>query len=152
MSTVVLDNSNTVVTESEVTGYVQVVVPETAVVWGDSTAYVSQEKIETVVVQSESNTVVAAGWQGPPGPAIPAGPGGPEGTSEENKVYAKRIDFINDAELYRGEAPVGSLESASIWRIRKITIAADSDVTETWAEGSAEFNKIWQDRLSYQYI
>lgn len=96
----------------------------------------------TIALVQEAKTVVS----GVPGPR------GPEGISEENKVYAKRIDFINDAELYRGEAPVGSLESDSTWRIRKITIAADSDVTVAWAEGSAEFNKIWQDRLSYQYI
>ena len=142
MSIVVLDNSNTVVTESEVTGYVQVVVPETAVVWGDSTAYVSQEKIETVVVQSESNTVVAAGWQGPPGPA---------GIAEEDVVYSKRIDFISDDVLYKGEAPVGSLENSPVWRVRRIIVGADGDVTEVWAGGSAEFVNTWTGRTGFIY-
>lgn len=142
MSTVVLDNSNTVVTESEVTGYVQVVVPETAVVEGDSTAYVSQERIETVVVQSESTTVVAAGWQGPPGPA---------GIAEEDVVYSKRIDFISDDVLYKGEAPVGSSESSPVWRVRRITVGVDGDVTEVWAGGSAEFVNAWTGRTGFSY-
>ena len=142
MSTVILDNSNTVVAETEATGYVQVIKPETAVVEGDSTAFVSQEKVETVVVLVESATTVIAGHQGPPGPA---------GIAEEDVVYSKRIDFINDDLLYKGEAPVGSTESNALWRIRQITVGADGDVTEVWAGGTAEFDKAWSQRLSYSY-
>lgn len=142
MSTVVLNTSNTVVTENEATGYVQVVSPETAVVEGDSTAYVSQEKVETVVVQVDTATTVVAGFQGPPGPA---------GIAEEDVVYSKRIDFINDDLLYKGEAPVGSSESAPVWRVRKITVSPDGDVTELWAGGSADFDKAWSGRLGFVY-
>ena len=142
MSTVVLNNSNTVVAETEATGYVQVVSPETAVVEGDSTAYVSQEKVETVVVQVNTATTVVAGFQGPPGPA---------GIAEEDVVYSKRIDFISDDLLYKGEAPVGSSESSPVWRVRKITVSPDGDVTELWAGGSAEFVNTWTGRLGFVY-
>lgn len=76
---------------------------------------------------------------------------GSNGTSEEDQVYSKRIDFISDSVLYRGEAAVGSSESSSVWRIRKITIASDNDISETWADGVATFNKVWTDRLTYIY-
>lgn len=76
---------------------------------------------------------------------------GSSGTSEEEAVYAKRIDFISDSVLYRGEAAVGSSESSAVWRIRKITIANDNDISETWADGTANFSKVWADRLTYTY-
>ena len=66
-------------------------------------------------------------------------------------VYSKRIDFITDNELYKGEAAVGSAESSSVWRIRKITIAGDSDITEVWASGTSTFDKIWADRATLIY-
>lgn len=142
MSTVVLEDQDTVVANNLATEYVQVIKPETAVVEGDSTAFVSQEKVETVVVLVDSATTVIAGHQGPPGPA---------GIAEEDVVYSKRIDFINDELLYKGEAPVGSSESSPVWRIRKITVGIDGDVTENWAGGTAEFDKVWSQRLSYNY-
>lgn len=142
MSTVVLEDQDTVVANNLATEYVQVIKPETAVVEGDSTAFVSQEKVETVVVLIDSATTVIAGHQGPPGPA---------GIAEEDVVYSKRIDFINDDLLYKAEAAVGSSESNAVWRIRKIIVGVDGDVTEVWAGGTAEFDKAWNQRLSYSY-
>ena len=68
-------------------------------------------------------------------------------------MFSKRVDFITDNLLYRAEAQPGSAESASVWRIRKITIAeADNDIVETWANGSDAFTYIWDNRLSYSYL
>lgn len=100
------------------------------------------QETTTIVVEIESSQVVLAGMQGPPG--IP-------GSSEEDTVYSKRVDFTSDTVLYKAEAAVGSLESAAAWRIRKIVFGNDNDVTETWASGSANFDKVWADRLSYTY-
>lgn len=75
---------------------------------------------------------------------------GGTGTDEE-MPYAKRIDFITDDLLYRGEAVVGSLESDPVWRIRKIIIGADNDVTEIWANGTANYSNSWVDRTTYTY-
>lgn len=72
------------------------------------------------------------------------------GVSEEDMVYSKRIDFVGDI-IYRAEAVPGSSESAGVWRIRKIFVATDGDVTETWASGNALFDKVWTNRLSYVY-
>lgn len=76
---------------------------------------------------------------------------GPPGLSEEDTMYSKRVDFITDNLLYRGEAVVGSSESASQWRLRKIVLGVDGDVTEIWASGSALFDKQWSERLTYTY-
>jgi hypothetical protein len=66
-------------------------------------------------------------------------------------AYSKRTDFVGEDVIYRGEAAVGSGEGSSVWRIRKIVLAADGDVTETWAGGTATFDKIWSLRTTYNY-
>lgn len=73
--------------------------------------------------------------------------------SEEDQVYAKRVDFVDDQNLlYRGEAATGTAESAAAWRIRRITFVGDEeDVVEEWADGNANFDKVWDDRASLTY-
>ena len=72
-------------------------------------------------------------------------------TPEEEMPYAKRVDFVNDNELYKGEAAVGSLPATSVWRICKIVISNDGDVSETWADGNSNYDNSWVDRLTYTY-
>jgi hypothetical protein len=72
--------------------------------------------------------------------------------SEENMTYTKRVDFITDELLYRGEAVPGTATSSPSWRVRRITISAvDGDVTEEWASGNANFDKVWDDHLTFIY-
>lgn len=66
-------------------------------------------------------------------------------------VYSKRVDFVGEDVIYRGEAAVGSSEANPVWRIRKVVLAQDDDVTETWAGGTAVFDKVWSDRATYIY-
>lgn len=71
--------------------------------------------------------------------------------SEEDMLYSKRVDFVTDSVLYKGEALVGSSESSPIWRIRRVTIASDNDVEEVWAAGNANFDKVWTNRAALSY-
>lgn len=71
------------------------------------------------------------------------------GTEED--VYAKRVDFIGESIIYKAEAVVGTSDATAGWRIHKLAISVDGDVSETWADGNANFNKIWNDRLTYTY-
>lgn len=73
---------------------------------------------------------------------------------EEDIMFSKRIDFVNDNILYRGEAPVGTLDTTPLWRIRKIIFddGDGDDVKESWADGSESFTKIWTNRLNYNYF
>ena len=139
--------------------------------YGDDTITVS-EVTQTYVIQVDDlgNTVVSIDTQypvvdqsleatvvvseiGPQGPAGPTGPtGAPGAPAEDDLVFSKRVDFVSDALLYRGEADPGSAESASVWRVRQITFAAsDDDVAETWAGGTADFDKVWIDRAGFVY-
>lgn len=71
---------------------------------------------------------------------------------EDSEVpYAKRTDFVGDTVIYKGDAAVGSLDAEPVWRIRKLTIATDGDVKEEWANGSASFNAVWDDRAALTY-
>ena len=75
-----------------------------------------------------------------------------EGEDEQEIMYSKRVDFINDNLLYRGEAEPGIFSTQSFWRIRKITISdIDDDIVEIWADGNDNFDKVWDNHLSYQY-
>lgn len=65
---------------------------------------------------------------------------------------ARRVDFVGDTLIYRGEAAPGADESASVWRIKRIQFGVDGDVTETWADGVAEFAYVWTDRTSLTYL
>jgi len=82
---------------------------------------------------------------------LPVGDSVPSATAEELQMYSKRIDFISDNELYKGEAAVGTPEASALWRISKVVIGIDGDVSETWASGTANFNKVWADRVTYLY-
>lgn len=63
--------------------------------------------------------------------------------------YAKRVDFINDNLLYKGEALILSSPASAVWRIKRITITNEGDVTEEFA--SSTFDQIWNDRLTLGY-
>lgn len=77
---------------------------------------------------------------------------GPLVTEEEEMVYSKRVDFVSENLIYRGEALVGGSEASPSWRIRRIEISpSDGDIVEKWADGSANFTKIWNNRLTYTY-
>lgn len=71
--------------------------------------------------------------------------------TDEEMPFAKRIDFITDNELYKGEAPTGSSEFDPVWRIHKIVMNSESDLVETWASGDSLYDKVWNDRFTYTY-
>lgn len=63
--------------------------------------------------------------------------------------YTKRVDFINDNLLYKGEAVIGTLPSDSEWRIVRINISNEGDIIEEYS--SSSFNQIWNNRLNLTY-
>ena len=99
---------------------------------------------ELMVIQESDVQLLTVAEQGPPGITTVVH------VSEDDVAYTKRTDFVGNT-IYKGEAEPGSSESASVWRIRRLVIASDDDVTELWANGSAEFVHAWADRLSLAY-
>lgn len=55
--------------------------------------------------------------------------------------------------LYYGEAKPGSSEGADCWRICKYTYTGNNFNADkkTWANGNANFDKVWTDRTGYSY-
>ena len=77
---------------------------------------------------------------------------GAPSTPEDDIMYAKRVDFVTEQVIYRGEALPGSDENDPVWRVRRITLALDNDVTEEWAGGTSTFDKRWSERATFDYI
>ena len=50
-----------------------------------------------------------------------------------------------------GEAAPGSLRTAAVWRIKRIYELADNQIEIIYANGSADFDKVWDDRLTYTF-
>jgi hypothetical protein len=118
-----------------------------------SVSIVAVQDVEIQSVLSDASTIVefetaqisivSESIQGPPGPP---------GITEEEMAYAKRVDWIDESTLYKGEAMPGALENTQSWRIRRLIISESGDVMEQWADGNALLNKIWDDRLQLTYI
>ena len=125
---------NTIVSENEATAIIRE---------AEKTIEVVEVELNKSIVSQETTTlIISEGTQGPPGVS---------GIAEEDMPYSKRIDFITDNLLYRGEANVGSLTAEPVWRIRKIEIGPDGDISETWANGDASFSNVWDSRLLASY-
>lgn len=131
-----------VLSTDEVINTVRIVDSEPVLITTETGTVVTLSSESTVVIEASSNNILVTGL---------VGPAGTPGTSEDDIMYSKRVDFVTDNELYRGEAAVGSSETAAVWRVRKLVIGNDGDVTETWASGNANFDKVWADRGSLSY-
>ena len=67
--------------------------------------------------------------------------------------YDRLVDEDQSSSLYTyiGEAEPGSLRTQAVWRIKRIFEQPDGDLEILWADGSAAFNKIWNDRATFDY-
>lgn len=65
-------------------------------------------------------------------------------------LYALRTDDNGAGTIYIGQAAVGSGESSSVWRIKKV-VESSGDYTITWADGNTNFDNRWDQRASYSY-
>lgn len=61
----------------------------------------------------------------------------------------KLID-VDGIYTYIGEAPIGTLRSDPGWRIKCIT-DNQPDMQIIWGNSSGNFDKVWNNRLSYDY-
>lgn len=134
--------SEIVLVESQVAETVETVIEQT-VLTSDESSQVIETQDETVIVTHEPSVEVLV--------SVEQGPAGPPGIPEEEMPYSKRTDFASESLIYRGEAAPGSEESSPVWRIRRLTISVDDDVTEEWADGDANFDNVWADRIALNY-
>jgi hypothetical protein len=64
--------------------------------------------------------------------------------------YTQHIDYISESVTYIGQANPGTNDSDPLWRIKKITSTGD-DIDIQYADGNANFDNIWDDRVSLSY-
>ena len=54
--------------------------------------------------------------------------------------------------IYIGKAAPGTAKGSLGWQIQKLTYDANGFVTDVqWADGTAEFDKEWDERATYAY-
>lgn len=53
---------------------------------------------------------------------------------------------------YFGRAHSGTSRGAAIWQVRKLFSNADGDDEIAWADGDVEFDNVWADRASLNYV
>ena len=53
--------------------------------------------------------------------------------------------------IYRGKANPGTATSAASWRVERIVIAGDGDVSILFADGNDSYDNIWDNRASLSY-
>ena len=63
-----------------------------------------------------------------------------------DKLVDETVDFT-----YIGEAEPGTDRTTALWRIKRIEEFPDGDIDILWANGTAAFDKIWNDRATYTY-
>ena len=63
---------------------------------------------------------------------------------------ALELDQVGGSTTYVGEAQPGGETSDANWRIKRI-IETGQDISIEWAGGNANFDKVWDDRLSLTY-
>ena len=63
--------------------------------------------------------------------------------------YTIELDEASATITYVGEANPGTATSASTWRIKRLD--SSSGLVVTWANGTSNFDKVWNDRASYTY-
>lgn len=66
--------------------------------------------------------------------------------------YDKLVDEdATNSFTYVGEASPGTDKDQNTWRIKRIYELSDGDLEILWANGTATFDKIWNDRATYTY-
>lgn len=68
----------------------------------------------------------------------------------EASKYTKLIDTDGNY-TYIGEAIPGTATTAASWRIQRVDAANDPDLEIKWADSSADFDQVWDDRTTLTY-
>ena len=63
--------------------------------------------------------------------------------------YDKLID-VDGNYTYIGEAIPGSSKNDPLWRIKRV-VEVGEDLEIVWGDGSSDFDKVWNNRSSYEY-
>ena len=66
-------------------------------------------------------------------------------------VEATQLDVASNTISYLGKASVGSSTANAVWKISLITSTSSGGLSIQYANGSAAYNQIWNNRVSLSY-
>lgn len=69
----------------------------------------------------------------------------------DSSPYTTLLDQVDDFTAYVGKAAVGTTITQAGWQIKKIVTTAGGSMTVTFADNTAAFVKVWNDRAGYSY-
>ena len=68
------------------------------------------------------------------------------------EVQYDRLVDVEGSFTYIGEADPGTATSSALWRIKRVyETNSEGDIEIIWANGSSDFDKVWDDRATYSY-
>lgn len=67
------------------------------------------------------------------------------------RPLTQKLAYSGNLVEYTGESSPGTPTSEAKWRIKKLTYSGTNVTGTVWAKGNAEFDKIWNNRTSYEY-
>lgn len=65
--------------------------------------------------------------------------------------YTLLLDEVSATVSYVGEALPGASQSSAVWRIKKLDESGTPELQVEWADGTSDFDKVWDDRATYTY-
>ena len=68
-----------------------------------------------------------------------------------NRPLAARYVVVDSTLAYAGEAEPGAMGNEPVWRIKRLDTDVTGNVTVLYANGTAAFDKSWDDRALYSY-
>ncbi len=63
----------------------------------------------------------------------------------------QRIDESNPSDIYNGYATAGAVTGDPAWAIERVSRRGDV-ISYTWADGNENFDNVWDDRLTLNYL
>jgi hypothetical protein len=66
-------------------------------------------------------------------------------------TYDTVTDEASSTSLYVGQAAPGTPASSTGWRIKKVDTSVTPIMSVTWADGTSDFTKVWDNRATYSY-
>ncbi len=72
----------------------------------------------------------------------------------DNNDLLLKIEYdASDNPIYVGQAAPGTADTAAAWQIRKYTYDGNNNIAaREFAAGDNSYNKIWNNRASYDYL
>lgn len=123
---------------------------------GHNTLVVYNDVKKRFVLLEDGETFPAAGLEisSEPGNGLALLPDGlyaSGGGSGPPSSRMKVLDHVSQSLLYVGDAAPGTTTSSPGWRIRRVTIAPNGDVTSVQFASAGDLTCVWDDRASLPY-